>query len=43
MSQQRRQLAVEALPEPRCLFCGESFDPDEGRECPALDEGVCRP
>ncbi|MEF8784141.1 MAG: hypothetical protein V5A39_13495 [Haloarculaceae archaeon] len=43
MSQQHSRLDLEALPDPICEFCGEQFDPHEGRECPALEEGRCAP
>ena len=32
---------VEALPAPVCEFCGAPMEP--GQDCPARDEGVCRP
>jgi len=40
MSKQRR-LDPDALPDPRCLFCGESFDPDAEEDCPARIAGRC--
>lgn len=43
MSQQRPRVDWTVLPDPTCDFCGEQFDPEEGRECPALPEGRCQP
>jgi len=35
--------STDDLPDPQCVYCGESFDPEESPQCPARDEGVCRP
>ncbi|MFB6201792.1 MAG: hypothetical protein ABEI98_07260 [Halorhabdus sp.] len=43
MSEQRRPLDIETLPDPGCLFCGERFDRDEPPRCSARDDGRCRP
>ncbi len=43
MSEQRRSLDIEALPDPECWFCGEQFDPDQPPRCCAREDGRCRP
>ncbi|WP_277872157.1 hypothetical protein [Haloplanus aerogenes] len=42
MSRGARHVDLSDLPTPCCDFCGGRIE-DEGQECPALDEGVCRP
>lgn len=42
MSQQRREIDLDDLPAPCCDYCGGRIEDDE-QQCPALDEGVCRP
>jgi hypothetical protein len=42
MSREVRDPDLSGLPTPCCDFCGGRIEDDQ-QQCPALDEGVCRP